>query len=439
MKVGYARSIYKSFYPSEKDITTLGKFMRVNIRPALSDSHVDANQNSSQRQLSLAICATGEQGRTLPLNLCLVLDHSGSMGGRPLETVKQAAIQLVKGLNLEDRVSIIAFDHRAKVIVPNQGIENLDQIIEHIQWLKAAGGTAIDEGLKLGIKESAVGKQDRVSQIFLLTDGENEHGDNERCLKLAQLASEYNITLNTLGFGNHWNQDVLEKIADSAGGMLSYIEQPEKALAEFSRLFTRAQSIGLTNAHLIIDLLPQARLAELKPIAQVEPETVELTVQSEDTHHSVRLGDLMVDQERVILINLYINQLVPGIQTIGKAQVRFDDPALSKTGILSETIPLTVEVQTVYQPEPNDQVRQSILTLAKYRQTQIAEEKLKQGDRLGAATLLQTAAKTALQLGDKGAATILQSSATRLQMGEELSEADRKKTRIVAKTRLQPD
>ncbi|WP_267921705.1 hypothetical protein [Nostoc favosum] len=32
---------------------------------------------------------------------------------------------------------------------------------------------------------------------------------------------------------------------------------------------------------------------------------------------------------------------------------------------------------------------------AKYRQTQLAEAKLQQGDRTGAATMLQTAAKTA--------------------------------------------
>lgn len=414
--------------------------MRVNLRPAISDAHVDANQNNSQRQLSLAISALQEEGsNTLPLNLCLVLDHSGSMGGEPLNTVKQAAIHLVKGLGPEDRVSVVAFDHRAKVIVPNQGIEDLNTVIHQIESLKAAGGTAIDEGLKLGIKESATGKHDRVSQIFLLTDGENEHGDNQRCIKLAQLASEYNITLNTLGFGSHWNQDVLEKISDSAGGALSYIEHPEQALTEFNRLFTRAQSIGLTNAHLLLELDPLARLAELKPIAQVEPETIELNVQSEGSHHLVRLGDLMVDQERVVLVNVYLSQLPAGTQTIGKAQIRYDDPAISKTGLLSEAIPLLVEVQSHYQPAPNSEVQQSILALAKYRQTQIAEEKLKQGDRAGAATLLQTAAKTALQLGDQQAATVLQSSATRLQLGEELSEAEQKKTRIVAKTRLQPD
>ena len=56
-----------------------------------------------------------------------------------------------------------------------------------------------------------------------------------------------------------------------------------------------------------------------------------------------------------------------------------------------------------------------------------------------AATMLQTAAKTALQLGEKNAATVLQTNATRLQVGEELSEGDLKKTRIIAKTRLQTD
>jgi len=95
------------------------------------------------------------------------------------------------------------------------------------------------------------------------------------------------------------------------------------------------------------------------------------------------------------------------------------------------------DVVRTYQPDSNPQVQQSILALAKYRQTQLAEAKLLQGDRTGAATMLQTAAKTALQIGDKGAATVLQTSATRLQAGEELSEADLKKTRIVSKTVLQ--
>lgn len=158
--------------------------MKVGFHPALNDTHVDANQPSSQRQLSIAIRAIPlSQERTVPLNLCLVLDHSGSMDGRPLETVKKAAIQLIEKLTPGDRISIVAFDHRAKILVKNQIVDDLETIKKQIKRLSADGGTAIDEGLKLGIEEVAKGKQDTVSQVFLLTDGENEHGDNKRCLK----------------------------------------------------------------------------------------------------------------------------------------------------------------------------------------------------------------------------------------------------------------
>jgi Ca-activated chloride channel family protein len=413
--------------------------MKVNLQVALSDAHLDANQASSQRQLCLSLSAiAGTLDFSLPLNLCLVLDQSGSMNGRPLSTVKEAAIALVESLKPTDLISVVAFNHKAQTLIANQSVSNPKQIISTIQRLEASGGTAIDEGLKLGIKESALGKEDRVSQIFLLTDGENEHGDNERCLKLAQVSSQYNITVNSLGFGSHWNQDILEAIADSANGSLSYIENPDQALNIFSQLFSRMQTVGLTNASLLLEFSAGVRLAELKPTAQVEPEAIELTPQPEGKGFALRLGDLMTEQARVILANLYINQLPPGEQAIGFAQVRYDDPSQSVIGLLSEKIPITAIAQASYQAQPNDQVQKAILTLAKYRQTQIAETKLKQGDRAGAATMLQTAAKTALQLGDQNGATVLQTNATRLQSGEELTEADRKKTRMVSKTTLQP-
>ncbi|MBK1987239.1 VWA domain-containing protein [Sphaerospermopsis aphanizomenoides BCCUSP55] len=413
--------------------------MKVNLQPTLNDTNVDANQPSSQRQLAVSISAIGETlDRSAPLNLCLILDHSGSMNGRSLETVKKAASLLVDKLSSEDRLSIVVFDHRAKVLVPNQVISDREYIKQQINRLTADGGTAIDEGLRLGIEELAKGKKETISQAFLLTDGENEHGDNNRCLKFAQLAAGYNLTLNTLGFGDNWNQDILEKIADAGLGNLSHIEQPDQAVDKFNRLFSRMQTVGLTNAYLLFSLLPNVRLAELKPIAQVAPDTIELPVQPEaDGRFAVRLGDLMKDVERVILANIYLGQLPEGKQAIANVQVRYDDPAQNQTGLFSLNMPVYANVERIYQPSSNPQVQQSILALAKYRQTQLAEAKLQQGDRAGAATMLQTAAKTALQMGDASAATVLQTSATRLQAGEELSESDRKKTRIVSKTVLQ--
>ncbi len=412
--------------------------MQVALEPVISDPQVDISQGNNQRQLSIAVSAIAEpEDRQLPLNLCLILDHSGSMRGTPLDTVKQAAKELVKGLKPEDRLSIVAFDHQAKVIVACQQVTDPTDICDRIDKLQAAGGTAIDAGIKLGLTQLIEGKQDRVSHAFILTDGENEHGDNERCIKLAGLATESSITFHTLGFGEHWNQNTLEKIADTAAGTLTYIAEATQAVTEFGRVFNRMQSVGLTNAYLQLEMQPKVRLAELKPIAQVAPDTVELAVETSGNTHTVRLGDLMKDLSRVILVNTYIGQLEEGERSIAKIQIRYDDPASGATNILTPPVSINVNVIRNHQPLVDANVQQHTLALAKYRQTQLAEQKLQQGDRSGAATLLQTAANTALKMGDTNAATVLQSNATILQGGDDLSESEKKQTRIASKTILQ--
>jgi Ca-activated chloride channel homolog len=412
--------------------------MQVALETIISDPQIDISQGNNQRQLSIEVSALAEpEDRQLPLNLCLILDHSGSMKGTPLSTVKQAARELINGLKPEDRLSVVAFDHQAEVIVPCQQVTDPTEIFEQIDKLQAAGGTAIDAGIKLGITQLIEGRKDRVSHAFILTDGENEHGDDDRCIKLAGFATESNITLNTLGFGENWNQNILEKIADTAAGTLAYIEEASQAVSEFGRIFNRMQAVGLTNAYLQLALAPKVRLAELKPVAQVAPDTIELAVEDDGNLQVVRLGDLMKDLSRVILVNTYIGQLAEGEQSIATLQIRYDDPAKGLTNLLTPPVQVNVTVTRNHQPAVDESVQQQTLALAKYRQTQLAEQKLQQGDRAGAATLLQTAAKTALQMGDTNAATVLQSNATILQGGADLSEAEKKKTRMVSKTILQ--
>ncbi len=411
--------------------------MSVLLSAALSDPYLDSRQPTSQRQLALSIQVDTTGIGHAPLNLGLILDHSGSMQGKPLAMVKEAASRLVDQLTDQDLLSVTVFDHQAKVLIPLQSVGDRAALKQRIATLKPSGGTAIDEGMKLGLELAAEGKQGKVSQIFLLTDGENEHGDNQRCLRLAQLAADYTLTLNALGFGDHWNQDVLEQIADAGGGTLAYIEEPEAAVETFNRLLTRAQSVLYTNAHLHLSLLPGVRLSELKPIAQVAPETVELPYLQEGTEVVVRLGDLLAETPKVVLTNLYIGSQGEGTFPVVRAYIRYDAPSLGQSGLQSEVVTVNATGQSTYQPVPDPAVQKHVLTLAKYRQTQIAEQKLAQGDRQGAATLLQSAAKTALQMGDQSGATVLQENATRLQAGEDLSERDRKRTRIASKTTLQ--
>ncbi len=408
--------------------------MKANVQWSISDRNLDTAQTNSQRHLAISVQAAS--GKRPPLNLCLILDQSGSMGGTPIKTVRAAAKKIVDSLSPQDRISIVSFDHEAQVVVSNQPATHPDAIKQAIESIRAGGGTAIDEGLKLGIEEVSKGKTGTVSQIFLLTDGENEHGSNDRCLKLAKFAVSHSFTVSTLGFGDHWNQDVLEQLADAGNGSLAYIQNPDTAIHEFSRLFSRVQTVSLTNAYLVLTLQPHVRLAELKPIAQVLPETIELDVRREGEQAIVRLGDLMNDTPRVILANLYIAQLPAGTHPIAHAEVQYDDPTLGSS-LSTDKAVIDVTAQTAYQPQSDPQVQQYILALAKYRQTQIAETKLQAGDRTGAITMLQSATQTALQMGDQNAATVLQENVTQLQTGQDLSEQAKKKTRIVSKTILQ--
>jgi Ca-activated chloride channel homolog len=418
--------------------------MSVNLSCDFSDRHLDSSQNTSQRQLAITVAVDAETSFSdRYLNLCLVLDHSGSMGGQPLDTVKKAARDLIDQMSYKDYISVVGFDHKAKVVVESQTLTNPENVKDKIQYLRASGGTNIDEGIKLALQELSKAKKNTISQAFVLTDGENEHGSNQRCLQFSQLAAEYGMTLHTLGFGDNWNQDVLEQIADAGGGAMAYIETPDQATYEFQRLLRRVQSVGLINAHLILKLAKNVRLAELKPIAQVQPDTIELEPEKNLDTYIVRLGDLMVGTDRTIIVNLYINHNSsdsssdPNPFPAVTAQIRYDDPQSKQEGILSSAVSAELTLIKDFQPQVNPQVQTSILTLAKYRQTQLAETKLKDGDRTGAVTMLQSAAKTALQMGDQQAATVLQASATTLQSGTDLSEAERKQTRMVSKTVLQ--
>ncbi|RMF65352.1 MAG: VWA domain-containing protein, partial [Cyanobacteria bacterium J069] len=135
--------------------------MKVGLQASLSDANLDVAQASSQRQLAISMSAIANSlGRSAPLNLCLILDHSGSMNGRPIETVKQAALKIVDSLSPGDRLSVVVFDHKAKVLVPNQVIENPVGVKSEINRLKTSGGTCIDEGMRLGIEELAKAKKD---------------------------------------------------------------------------------------------------------------------------------------------------------------------------------------------------------------------------------------------------------------------------------------
>ncbi|MEO0118630.1 MAG: hypothetical protein ABIK66_05855, partial [candidate division WOR-3 bacterium] len=71
-----------------------------------------------------------------------------------------------------------------------------------------------------------------------------------------------------------------------------------------------------------------------------------------------------------------------------------------------------------------------------YIQQRMAEKLIESGKYSDAVTLLQSAQKTAIQLGQQEVATQLQSNITKLQRGERLTKEEQIKTKIITKTTI---
>ena len=89
----------------------------------------------------------------MPLNFSLVLDHSGSMSGAKLKNLKQAAKLAIDRMGTQDLVSIIVFDDKVKVVVPNQPAQDKVALKSSIDGIRDGGGTEMSKGMRKGLEE----------------------------------------------------------------------------------------------------------------------------------------------------------------------------------------------------------------------------------------------------------------------------------------------
>ena len=125
---------------------------------------------------TLMIELTPQRGMsTLPLNLGILLDVSGSMEGAKLENAKQACNLLLAQLKPQDRAAVCVFSSGARTIVPSQmfdsSVNNLAQ--REVARLQIEGATELLAGLNQVYAEVAPHRSPDVTTfVILLSDGE---------------------------------------------------------------------------------------------------------------------------------------------------------------------------------------------------------------------------------------------------------------------------
>ena len=188
----------------------------------------------------------------MPLNFTLVLDHSGSMAGEKLRTMKEAVKNIVDQLNTDDVISIVTFETKTKVLVPAQAAADKEELKKQVDKIRDAGGTNLAPGLMEGLKQvSQMRSEDRVNRLVLLTDGEATDNENDS-RRLADQAGEKGIPFIALGFGKDWNEDFLFDLADrsimaqagSRMGKADYIPKPQDADKIFQEVYQSMQVVA---------------------------------------------------------------------------------------------------------------------------------------------------------------------------------------------------
>lgn len=169
-------------------------------------------------------------GTRTPLNLCLVIDRSGSMEGAPLDYVKQACAHVVDMLGPNDVLSIVTFEETVDVLMPPQRVTNKQPIKDGIQRLMPGNTTNLYDGMALGMQQVLSSQEPgRATRLVVLTDGDPTAGIKDFSALVAH-AGEIKgrgITCTFLGFGPDYNEELLASMAKRAGGNYYFIPQPQ--------------------------------------------------------------------------------------------------------------------------------------------------------------------------------------------------------------------
>lgn len=167
----------------------------------------------------------------------LILDHSGSMRGKPLSAAKDAAIDFEQHLSVNDKVALIAFG--SKVDTVTELSTDRDNVRDTINALKPVGETALYDAIHQATENLTQCTADRKA-IVVLTDGQdNASGSNaDEC---ADAAKQNGINIFGIGLGHSINSEALTSLAETTGGRSYFTNSPSELTSIYRAIAQQLQ------------------------------------------------------------------------------------------------------------------------------------------------------------------------------------------------------
>ncbi len=251
-----------------------------------------------------------------PVNLCLVLDRSGSMSGDKIERAKDAAIAAVRRLRAGDIVSLVIYDHEVETLVPAQDAANIEWIESRIRSIESRGNTALYGGVSQGAAEvrKHTGRK-FVSRILLLSDGLANVGPSspDDLARLGTSLLKEGISVTTVGVGMDYNEDLMTRLAAASDGNTYFVADS----GDLPRIF--AAELGDVLSVVARDVVIEIECADgIRPVRVIGRDGV-----IRDNRILLRLNQLYGGQEKFALVEVDV-PATEARQTRRVAQAKVD-------------------------------------------------------------------------------------------------------------------
>lgn len=250
---------FVNYHRHDLPLPESGKRVRLDLQ------HATLEDGKTIVQVGIATPRAMDSSQMPPLNVVLVIDRSGSMGGDRIAKVRQAIRAFAEHFRETDKLSIVGFGGMAKIDLAANGKTHFADIMRCIEGLEANyGGTNLHAGLMLGY-ETALEHFDskRTNRVIFLTDGNANIGvtEAEEIAKQSAACKAKDISLMTIGLGVDFNHGMLRQISDAKLGPMHYVadaadiqkifvDEVDSLLAPAAKEVTLEMNFGSSKAQL---------------------------------------------------------------------------------------------------------------------------------------------------------------------------------------------
>lgn len=263
-----------------------------------------------------------------PLNLAIVIDHSGSMKGQRQRNALDAAAGMIRRLRDGDTVSVVAYADDSRIVVPvtTLAASTREQIIIDMQngmLDNPSGHTCISCGIELGMRTLA-GRRTGIDRMLLLSDGEANRGvqDEDGIRTVARQARNRGATISSIGVDVDYNERLMSAIASEANGRHYFSETGANLEQIFDQELESLITTLAKDAKLVVELAPGVRVSEV----------LARSYQQVDRRVIVPMGTFAAGEEKTFLLRVDVPESPIGERPIASVTFTYEDLAVGDQG-----------------------------------------------------------------------------------------------------------